>query len=202
MKLYYAPGACSLSPHIVACEADLNIELEKVDLGTKKTESGRDFNEINPKGYVPALELDDGQILTEGPAIVQYLADRKPESGLAPPAGTLERYRLQEALGFINAEIHKSFGPMFNPALPQEQREQCVANLRRRFALIERQLDGKQYLLGERFTAADAYLFVMVSWLDYLKVDAGELPNVRAFQQRVAARPAVQRALREEGLLG
>jgi len=201
MKLYYAPGACSLSPHIVACEAGIDLELDRVDFASKKTESGRDFAAINPKGYVPALELDDGQLLTEGAAIVQYLADRKPESGLAPANGTLERYRLQEALGFIGSEIHKSFAPLFNPQLPEASRALAIGNLRSRFALTDSMLDGKSYLLGESFTAADAYLFVMTGWLDYLKIDAGELPNVRAHQQRVAARPAVQQALREEGLI-
>jgi len=202
MKLYYAPGACSLSPHIVMRELGLDPKLEKVDLATKRTESGRNYLEINPKGYVPALELDDGTVLTEGPAIVQYLADSKPEAGLAPPNGTFERYRLQEALGFINSELHKGFGPLFNPKLPPEMREYTLATLRKRFELVERMLAGRPYLLGERFTVADAYLFVMVNWCDHMKVDLGGLDNVRAFKERVAARPAVQAAMRAEGLIG
>jgi glutathione S-transferase len=202
MKLYYTPGACSLSPHIVAREAGLDIKLDKVDLfGTRKTESGKDYATINPKGYVPALELDNGEILTEGPAIVQYLADRKPESGLAPPNGTLERYRLQEALGFINSEIHKTYSPLFNPKLAPEVREERVAYLRKRFAQMDKMLAGKSYLLGERFTVADAYLFVMLGWADHLKIDFSELKNLTALKQRVAARPAVQAALKAEGLL-
>ena len=201
MKLYYAPGACSLSPHIVAREAGMDLKLDKVDLfGTRKTESGRDFNTVNPKGYVPALELDDGQVLTEGPVIVQYLADRKPESGLAPPPGTLERYRLQEALGFINSEIHKSYGPLFNPKIAPERRQEQLDTLRKRFSLVDKMLSGKKYLLGERFTVADAYLFVMVSWADFVKLDISEFANVLAFQKRVGARPAVQAALKAEGL--
>jgi glutathione S-transferase len=202
MKLYYAPGACSLAPHIVAREAGVDIKLDKVDLfGSRKTESGRDFSSINPKGYVPALELDDGQVLTEGPVIAQYIADRKPASGLAPAAGTLERYRLQEALGFINSEIHKSYGPLFNPQLSAERREEQLGALRKRFGTIDKMLAGKSYLLGERFTAADAYLFVMASWADHVKLDLSGFANVKAFQQRVAARPAVQAALKAEGLL-
>ena len=202
MKLYYAPGACSLSPHIVAREAGIELALEKVDLGTKKTESGGDYLAVNPKGYVPALELDDGGILTEGPAIVQYLADRKPESGLAPPHGTMERYRLMEALAFIGSEIHKGYGPFFDPRLSAEARAERVAYMQKRFGLVERMLDGKPFLLGERFTAADAYLFVMVNWKDFLNVDLSAFTNVLAFHGRVAERPAVQAALRAEGLLG
>ncbi|HEX6995289.1 MAG TPA: glutathione transferase GstA [Gammaproteobacteria bacterium] len=202
MKLYYAPGACSLSPHIVAREAGIELALEKVDIGTKRTESGRDFLAVNPKGYVPALELDDGEILTEGPAVVQYLADLKPESGLAPPYGTMERYRLMEALAFISSEIHKGYGPLFDPRLTAEARAERVAYMQKRFGLVERMLDGRPFLLGERFTCADAYLFVMANWKDYLKVDLSAFANVLAFHARVAARPAVQAALREEGLIG
>lgn len=201
MKLYYAPGACSLSPHIVAREAGIDLALEKVDLGTKKTESGRDYLAVNPKGYVPALELDNGEVLTEGPAVVQYLADLKPDSGLAPPYGTMERYRLMEALAFINSEIHKGYGPFFGP-LSDEARAERVAYMQKRFALVEKMLDGKTFLLGERFTVADAYLFVMVNWKDFVKVDLSAFQNVIAFHARVAARPAVQAALRAEGLIG
>ena len=201
MKLYYAPGACSLSPHIVAREAGIDLALEKVDLGTKKTESGRDYLAVNPKGYVPALELDNGEVLTEGPAVVQYLADLKPDSGLAPPYGTMERYRLMEALAFINSEIHKGYGPFFGP-LSDEARAERVAYMQKRFALVEKMLDGKTFLLGERFTVADAYLFVMVNCKDFVKVDLSAFQNVIAFHARVAARPAVQAALRAEGLIG
>jgi len=201
MKLYYAPGACSLSPHIVAREAGLELALEKVDLGSKKTERGADFLAINPKGYVPALELDDGQVLTEGPAIVQYLADRNPAAGLAPPNGSFERYRLQEALSFIGSEIHKGYGPFFDPRLSDEARAERVAYMQKRFGLVDRMLEGRPFLLGERFTAADAYLFVMVNWKDFLKVDLSAFGNVLAFHERVAARPAVQAAMRAEGLI-
>ena len=202
MKLYYAPGACSLSPHIVAREAGIELALEKVDLGTKKTETGADFLAVNPKGYVPALELDNGEVLTEGAAIVQYLADQKPESGLAPPNGTLERYRLQEALAFIGSEIHKGYGPFFDPRLSAEARAERVDYMHKRFALVDRILADRPFLLGDRFTAADAYLFVMVSWKDFLKVDLSRFTHLLAFHARVAARPAVQAALRAEGLIG
>ena len=171
MKLYYAPGACSLSPHIVAREAGIELALEKVDPAAKKTESGKDYLTVNPKGYVPALELDSGDVLTEGPAIVQYLADQKPASGLAPANGTLERYRLQEMLGYINSEIHKTYGALFNPQITPEAREEVFGKLRTRFGYIDKALAGRSFLLGEQFTVADAYLFVMVSWADYVKLD-------------------------------
>ncbi|HEU4618224.1 MAG TPA: glutathione transferase GstA [Gammaproteobacteria bacterium] len=200
MKLYYAPGACSLAPHIVANEAGIRVDLEKVDLKTKKTESGKDFLAINPKGYVPALELDDGQVLTEGPAVDQYLADREPSSGLAPPNGTLERYRLQEWLGFINSEIHKTFGMLFGSALPDAVRQERIETLKKRFAVADRLLAGKSYVLGDRFTAADAYLFVMLRWADHMKIDLSGMSQLKAIQGRIAARPAVQNALKEEGL--
>jgi glutathione S-transferase len=200
MKLYYAPGACSLAPHIIAREAGIDLELEKVDLKTKKTASGQDFLAINPKGYVPALEFSRGQILTEGPAVQQYLADQKPTSGLAPAPGTIERYRLQEMLAFISSEIHKTYGPLFNPRITPEAREEQLGTLRKRFEYIDKQLAGKSYLFGERFTVADAYLFVMGSWASHMGVDLSGLENVGAFQQRVAARPAVQAALKAEGL--
>jgi glutathione S-transferase len=201
MKLYYAPGACSLAPHIVAREAGIDLKLDKVDWKTKKTESGKDFASVNPKGYVPALELDDGQLLTEGPVIQQYLADKKPASGLAPANGTLERYRLQELLGYINSEIHKSYGPLFNPNITPEAKEYQLATLRKRFDLVEKWLAGKQYLLGDKFTVADAYLFVMVGWASNVGLDLSALKNVGAFHQRVAARPAVQAAMKAEGLI-
>jgi len=201
MKLYYTPGACSLASHIVAREAGIELALEKVDLATKRTESGADYFSVNPKGYVPALELDNGEILTEGPVIAQYLADLEPDSGLAPANGTWERYRLQEMLAFISTEIHKGYGPFFDPRLTPEAREERVAYMRKRFGLVDRMLDGKEFLLGDRFTAADAYLFVMAGWKDFLKVDLSGFDNVLAFHERIGRRPAVQAAMRAEGLI-
>jgi glutathione S-transferase len=201
MKLYYSPGACSLSPHIVACEAGIGLALEKVDLQTKLAAGGADFTKVNPKGYVPTLQLDNGQFLTEGPAIVQYLADQKPESQLAPAPGTLARYRLQEMLNYINSELHKSFSRLFNPTVTEAVRSDTIAYLQKRYALIEEQLGGHKFLLGDHFTAADAYLFTVTNWADPLKVDLSQFPNLQAFQKAVSARPAVQQALRAEGLL-
>ncbi len=200
MKLFYASGACSLSPHIVAREAGIELRLQKVDLKTKTVISEGDFLAINPKGYVPALELDDGQVLTEGPAIVQYLADLKPEKGLAPPAGTLARYRLQEWLGYINSELHKTYSPLFRPETPAETRTERLGYLAKRYAWVEKQLSGRPYLLGEHFTVADAYLFTVTRWAGHVKFDLSPFPNLRAFQERVAARPSVQAALKAEGL--
>ncbi|MBX3159033.1 MAG: glutathione transferase GstA [Deltaproteobacteria bacterium] len=202
MKLYFAPGACSLSPHIVAQEAGIPLTLVKVDTRAKRTEDGRDFWTINPKGYVPTLELDDGEILTEGPAIVQYLADRKPEAKLVPPAdGSLARYRVQEMLGFINSELHKTYSPLFNPATPQEVRDERHAYLKKRYALLEERLAKHPYLFGEQFTAADAYLFVVTNWARPTKVDLSAFPHLLAFQARVAERPQVRAAMTAEGLL-
>ncbi|MCU0684492.1 MAG: glutathione transferase GstA [Polyangiaceae bacterium] len=201
MKLYFTPGACSLSPHIVAHELGLDVAIEKVDIRAKKTETGRDFWEINPKGYIPALELDNGELLTEGPAIVQYLADQKPAAKLAPANGTLERYRLQEMLGYINSELHKTFAPLFNPELPADQRKDKEAYLAKRFALIEKTLASGPYLFGEHFSVADAYLFTVTSWANYVKVDLSAFPNLLSFQRRVAERPAVKAAMKAEGLL-
>lgn len=201
MKLYFSPGACSLSPHIVAQELGLAVTLEKVDLGKKLTASGADFLAINPKGYVPALQLDSGELLTEGPVIVQYLADQKPGNDLLAAYGTTERYHVMEMLTYINSELHKTFSPLFTPTTTPEVRAEREAYLRRRYALVEKQLAGKSYLFGEHFTPADAYLFVVTSWTNYVKLDFSEFPNLMAFQQRVAARPAVQAAMRAEGLL-
>lgn len=201
MKLYYLPGACSLSPHIVARELGLALTLDKVDGKTKITASGENFLEVNPKGYVPAIRLDDGEVLTEGPAIVQYLADLKPESGLAPPNGTLARYRLQEILTYINSELHKTFSPLFNPASPAEVKAERVEYLKRRYAYIEGILSRHPYLTGDHFTVADAYLFVVTQWSRVLKLDLGEFAALMAFQKRVAERPAVQEAMRAEGLI-
>jgi glutathione S-transferase len=201
MKLFYHPGACSLSPHIVAREAGIDLTLENVDLQKKVTAGGLDFWKINPKGYVPALQLDSGDILTEGPAIIQYLADQKPATNLAPAAGTLERYRLQEMLTYLNSEIHKSYSPLFNPAVTPAERESKIEYLYKRYALIEQQLASRKFLLGDQFTVADAYLFTLTSWADPLKIDLSRFPKLQAFQKTVFARPAVQTALREEGLI-
>ena len=201
MKLYYAPGACSLSPHILALEAGIDLELVKVDTKTKTIAAEGDYWAINPKGYVPALALDDGEILTEGPAIVQYLGDRKPGSGLVPPCGSMERYRLQEMLGYINSEIHKTFSPLFNKELPEATRADRKAYLKKRYAYIEKQLAGKDYLFGDKFGAADAYLFTVTTWSRPVALDLSEFPNVLAFQKRVASRPAVQAAMKAEGLV-
>lgn len=201
MKLYYAPAACSMFPHIIAREAGIELGLEKVDLGKKQTESGRDYLQINPKGYVPALELDDGQVLTEAGVIGQYLADQRPDSNLAPANGTLARYRLQETLNFITSEIHKTYSPLFNKATSPELREDRIQYLRRRYALIESWLNERPFLQGEHFSVADAYLFVTTHWSNFVNVDLSDFPAVTGFQQRVAARPAVQSAMRAEGLM-
>jgi glutathione S-transferase len=200
MKLYYAPGACSLSPHIVARESGLDISLQKVDTGTKKIAVEGDYWAVNPKGYVPALQLDSGEILTEGPAIVQYIADQKPEAGLVPRAGTLERYRLQEMLGYINSEIHKTYSPLFNPKTPPETVEERKLYLAKRYQLLDERLSGRDYLFGDRFSAADAYLFTVTTWAPYVKLDLSRFANLAAFQARVAARPAVKEAMKAEGL--
>jgi glutathione S-transferase len=191
MKLYYSPGACSLAPHIVARAAGLDLELERVDTRSKKTEHGRDFLTVNPKGYVPALELDDGSVLTEGPVISQYLADLAPRSGLAPAAGTIERYRTMELLGFINSELHKAYSPLFYPDTPEATRRDRLAHLQRRYTLIDAQLADRPYLTGERFGVADAYLFVITSWAKAVGLDLSSFPNLLAFQSRVAERPEV-----------
>lgn len=200
MKLFIKPGACSLSPHIVLEELGLPYETEVVDLARKTTASGQDFLAINPKGYVPALLLDSGELLTEGPAIVQYLADLVPAKQLAPANGSIARYQLQSWLTFIGTEVHKSFSPFFNPKAPQEWKDIARANLERRLAYVAQQLEGKDYLLGSEFTVADAYLFTVLNWSKFIKLDLGAWPLLLAYQARVAARPAVQAALKAEGL--
>jgi glutathione S-transferase len=197
MKLYYAPGACSLSPHIVAREAGVTIELEKVDLKTKKTASGEDFTRVNPKGYVPALRLDDGSVLTEGPAIVQYLADQKPASGLAPAAGSTERYQLAEWLAFLNSEVHKIWSGLWKPGA---ERAPIEEQLYPRLAYVNARLESRPYLISERFSAADAYLFTLLNWAQWTKVDLTPWPALQRFAQRVASRPKVREALQAEGL--
>jgi glutathione S-transferase len=201
MKLYYYPAACSLSPHIVLLEAGLPFTLEKVDLGTKKTATGADFLAINSKGAVPALQLDDGRVLTEGPAIVQYLADLKPDSGLAPRPGSFERYQLMEILNYITSELHKGFSPLFNPKLSAERRAEVLADLAKKFTWLANFLGSKTFLMGNTFTAADTYLFTILSWSAHVKVDLAPWPVLTAYQSRIAQRPKVQQALKEEGLL-
>lgn len=201
MKLYYAAGACSLSPHIVALEAGIPVELVKVDTKAKRTANGEDFWQINPKGYVPALQLDDGELLTEGTAIVQYLADLKPESGLAPANGSTARYRLQETLGYINSELHKTYTPLFKPETPDVVRDERKDYLRKRYALLEQHLAKHDWLIGDQFTAADAYLFTVTNWAQHVGLDLSDFPAIGAFQQRVSLRPKVKSALQAEGLL-
>jgi len=198
MKLYYSPGACSLSPHIVAEEAGIDLAYEKVDLRTHKTASGADFYTISPKGYVPALVLDDGTLLSEGPAIVQYLADLKPESGLLPPVGDIARYHVIEWLSFINSEMHKTFSPLFDPTASAEVKTESRAKLVKRFAFAGETLARQSFLTGETFTVADAYFFVMTSWSIFQKVAVPD--SVADFRHRVSARPAVHRSLKAEGL--
>ncbi|HKY62695.1 MAG TPA: glutathione transferase GstA [bacterium] len=200
MKLYYSPGACSLSPHIVLREAGYDFDLEKVDLKSKKTENGDDFNAVHRKSYVPQLKLDNGEILSEGAAIVQYLADQKPESGLVPQPGSFERVRLNEWLNFISAELHKSFGPFFY-GLSEETLEFYRKKLARHFKFLSEQLQGKKYLMGDRFTVADAYLFTVLNWTIPLKIDLAEFPVLKEYMARIGARPKVQEALKAEGLI-
>ena len=201
MKLYFSPGTCSLSPHIALREAGLDFELVRVDIRQRKLADGSDFTAINRKGYVPVLELDNGLRLTEGPAIVQYIADRKPASGLAPRPDTIERYQLQEWLGFINSELHKGFSPLFRPDTPDDYKQLVRENLAGRLGYIADHLAGKDYLMGDRFTVADAYLFTVMNWAQRLKFDMSRYPNLMAYVGRVAARPAVQAAMRAEGLI-
>ena len=201
MKLYYSPGACSLSPHIILNEGGFSFDKERVDLASKKTETGADYAAINPDGYVPALLLDDGQVLTEGPAIIQYLADRVPGKKLVPPLGTLERYRLMQWLNFISTELHKGFSPLFNPQAPEAWKAVAAAQLGRRLGTVSRQLEGKDWLLGEDFTVTDAYLFTVLGWGRHVGIDLEQWPVLKAYQGRVFMRPAVQSALKAEGLL-
>lgn len=201
MRLYLAPGACSLSPHIVINEAGLSCRYTKVDLKTKKTEDGADFLQVNPKGYVPALELEEGQILTEGPAIVCYLADQVPAKCLAPAAGTFQRYRLQEWLNFISTELHKGFGPLFYPPSP-EAAEAAKARLMDRLRYVNDHLRDGQFVMGDNFTVADAYLFTTLSWARFVSLDLTPCAALGQYMARIARRPAVQRTLEEEGLKG
>jgi len=198
MKLYFAPNTCSLSPHIVLRELNIQFELIRVDNKTKQTADGRDFLTINPKGYVAALELDDGKILTEGPVIVQYLADLKPESGLIPLAGSWERVRLQEWLNFITSEIHAGSAPLFNTTLSDTVRTIFSEKLYRRFDFLQNTLSGKDYLTGAFFSVADAYLFTVLGWCKFFSIDLNRWPALSLYMKNIEARPSVQHALRVE----
>ncbi len=202
MKLYYSKGACSLSPHIAACEAELPIELIEVDLQAKRTKTGEDFLLVNPNGYVPVLILDDGSKLMEGPAIVQYLADQSPDKKLAPLAGTFERYQLQQWLNFISTEIHKGgFAPLFNPATPEAAKQMAIATLTSRLGTVAEHLSPRAFLLGEHFTVADGYLFVMLGWGADVGVDISRWPVLADYAAKISERPSVRQAMREEGLI-
>ncbi|MBE2245547.1 MAG: glutathione transferase GstA [Burkholderiaceae bacterium] len=201
MKLYYSPGACSLSPHIVLLEAGLDCELVLASTKTHKLADGTDYYTINSKGSVPLLELDNGERLTEGPVIVQYLADLAPAAKLAPANGTMARYRLQEWLNFLTSEVHKGFSPLFNPATPEDYKPVAKARLADRLAWVDAQLEGKAYLMGEPFTVADPYLFTLTNWARPVGLDISHLANLGAYMARVASRPAVQQAMKAEGLL-
>lgn len=200
MKLYYTPGTCSLAPHIIIREAALDVELVKVDLAAKLLEDGTDYRRINPRGQVPALELDDGLILVEGPAIQQFLADLDPAAGLAPANGTFDRYRLQSWLNFISAELHKGFSPLWKKDTPEASQQQAKALLAERFALLDQHLAGRTWIL-DGFSAADSYAFAILRWSPFFAIDMARWPNLSAYMARIEARPAVRAALREEGLL-
>ena len=200
MKLYYSPGACSMSPHIVLEESGLRYETERVNLKTKATETGADFNAINLRGYVPALLLDDGQLLTEGPAIVQYIADKAPGAKLAPANGSLERYKLQEWLNFTTSEMHKSMGGLFNDKMPAEAKQIVKDGLAKRLAYLDEHLGKNDFIMGKEFSVVDAYLFTVLGWGKWVGVDVEAFPNVKAYLGRVGSRPKVQEALKAEGL--
>ena len=200
MKLYYSPGACSLSPHIALLEVGLPYDLVTVDLRAKKLENGDDYLKINPKGQVPALALDSGELLTEGPVIVQMIADKVPAKHLAPARDSTERYKLQEWLTYINGELHKNIGPLFNPALSDDAKGGFKDRAMGKFKCLDSQLAGRDYLMGKQFTVADGYLFVMLRWAESMKFDLSGLNNLMAYKDRVAARPKVDEALIKEGL--
>jgi glutathione S-transferase len=200
MKLYYSPGACSLSPHIALREAGLAFEPVLASTKSHKLQDGTDYYGINPLGYVPMLELDDGTRLREGPAIVQYIADLAPTKNLAPANGTMQRYRLQEWLTFIGTEIHKSFSPLFNPGMPEDGKAISKTKLRSRYEWLDSQLADKDYLMGDTFSVADGYLFTVTNWAKPTGVDISDLAKLNAWHARVGARPAVREALKAEGL--
>ena len=200
MKLYYAPGACSLAPHIAAREAGVELDLAQVTFPGKTVEGEGSFYDINPKGAVPALRLDDGSVLTENAVVLQYIAEKAPESGLMPPTGSLERWRLLELLNFIATEVHKGFGPLWNPRVTPEVREATVETLGKRFDFLQAQLGDRPYLTGDTFTIADAYAYAVLNWTRVHKIDLGRWPALQAYLKRIAERPGAQQALREEGL--
>ncbi len=201
MKLYYAPGVCSLSPHIVLEEAGLKHSLVKTDIRAKTIEGGNDYKKTNPLGYVPALELEDGTILTEGPAIVQYIADKVPEKKLAPANGSIERYKMQSWLNFVSSELHKGFSPLFNPAMPEEGKKNARERLITRLEHVNKHLAGHDYLMGKMFSLPDAYLFTVLRWTVPTKIDLAPFPHLQAFMKRMEARPAVKAAMKAEGLI-
>lgn len=201
MKLYYLPGACSLSPHIALREAGIPVELDKVDRATKKTESGKDYLTVNPLGYVPAVETPDGKVMREASIIVQYIADQKPAAKLVPPAGTPERYKLQEWLNFISTEIHKGTSPLFNPKATDAWKDVVKENLFKRYDFLSKHLEKNQYVMGNAFSVADGYLFTVLNWTNFLSIDLGKWPALKAYSDRIAQRPAVQAALKAEGLV-
>ena len=201
MKLYYSPGACSLSPHIALLEAGLPYDLIKVDLRAKKLENGDDFLKVNPKGQVPVLALDSGELVTEGPVIVQMIADKAAAKNLAPARDSTDRYKLLEWLNFITTELHKNFGPMFSPVLADEAKAFFKDRVMGKFKYVDGHLKGRDYLMGDQFSVADGYLFTMLSWADRMKFDLSDMPDLSAYKARIAARPKVQEALTKEGLL-
>ena len=201
MKLYYAPGACSLSPHIALLEAGLPYDLVKVDLWAKTLENGDDYLKVNPKGQVPALALDSGELVTEGPVIIQLIADKAGNNDLAPARDSAERYKLLEWLNFITTELHKNFSPLFQPVIPDEVKNFFKDRLTAKFKFIDGELAGRDYLLGKQFSVADGYLFVMLAWADRMKLDLSGFSNLSSYKARIAARPKVQEALAKEGLL-
>ena len=201
MKLYFSPGACSLSPHIALAEAGLTADYVKVDLRGKKTEAGDDYLKVNPKGQVPVLDLGGGDTLTEGPAIVQYIADKAPDKKLAPANGTIERYRLQEWLNLITSELHKSFSPLFNPTMSDDTKNFYRDKISKTFAYVDGKLAGKDYLMGSQFTVADGYLFTILRWALAMKFDLAQWPNLKTYFDRVGARPKVKEAMLAEGLI-
>lgn len=201
MKLYFSPGACSLAAHIVLHEAGYAFDCEKVDIPAKKTASGADYWKINPKGYVPALQLDDGSVLSEVGVILQYLADHKPAAGLVPAAGTMARYQLMEWLNFIATEVHKSIGALFNPKMTPEMKDVQRGVIDRRLNALEKMIAGRQYVMGDTYSVADAYLFTIINWTGLHNIDTGKWPTLQAMVARIGARPRVQAALKAEGLL-
>jgi glutathione S-transferase len=201
LKLFYKAGACSLASHIALVESGLPFEIESVDLKTKRTASGADFTQINAKGYVPALQLDNGEVLTEGPAIMQYIADQVPAKHLAPLADAMSRYRLQSWLTFIGTELHKNFTPFFSPAASSDWKAAAMANLERRLSYVANEVEGRQFLLGNEFSIGDAYLFTVLGWARHIDLDLGKWPALVAYQERVGAREGVRKALKAEGLI-